>query len=381
MTILSSEIKKILDKLYNLRGEDSVVLVSIDKNREKAIETKERTSIRKSELQNTINDLTVEENIMAEEGQKLITALASIHKDEFATVIKRLRIDFDPELLKTRVESTLPTTIDKIVNDKNTASQELVAVEDEMNEAIARIEELAIRKDEALSNQARLNHYFELALSSNINITRDEITSLLDNFGCFDEQEKREAAKLLMFPEDGLFEYENKNVDKPVFDKTISEVFQEAREVTPEVTPLVEETTTEPDFNIPVIDVTEEIINNDKEELIELLTNLNFDYLSLTSEDFDKLLANYDKDIITKNMELINRLNINKDIFLDNIDLLYDKEMASKVDTLMNLGKLPKDIYLYPNILIKYNLNELDSAIKLLEDSGLDPKNVPLMAF
>ncbi len=64
MTILSSEIKKILDKLYNLRGEDSVVLVSIDKNREKAIETKERTSVRKSELQNTINDLILLDLIM-----------------------------------------------------------------------------------------------------------------------------------------------------------------------------------------------------------------------------------------------------------------------------------------------------------------------------
>ena len=39
------------------------------------------------------------------------------------------------------------------------------------------------------------------------------------------------------------------------------------------------------------------------------------------------------------------------------------------------------NIYLNPNVLIKYNLMELDSAIKVLEDSGLEPKNVPLMAY
>ena len=41
---LNSEMRMLLDKLYNLRGEDSVVLVSMDKERDQAIKTKERTS-------------------------------------------------------------------------------------------------------------------------------------------------------------------------------------------------------------------------------------------------------------------------------------------------------------------------------------------------
>ena len=39
------------------------------------------------------------------------------------------------------------------------------------------------------------------------------------------------------------------------------------------------------------------------------------------------------------------------------------------------------DIYLNPNILIKYNLTELYNAITALKDSGLEPDKVPLMAF
>ena len=39
MKMLSSEVKTLLDKLYNLRGEDSVILAKMNKEREEAIET------------------------------------------------------------------------------------------------------------------------------------------------------------------------------------------------------------------------------------------------------------------------------------------------------------------------------------------------------
>lgn len=404
--MLSSEMTSLLDKLYNLRGDDSVILVSMDKEKQSAVETRDRTSSLKTELQSKINDLTSEENVLAEEGEKLKNALASIKKDEFATVIEHLNIDFDPEAIKKKVDSALPLTMEKVANEKKTAAEELVQVEDEMNAAITKIEELGIRKDEALSNQERLNRYFELALSSNINITRDEITSLLAKFD-FSEEEQREAAKLLMFPEDGLFEYEKNVKDRPVSSKSISEVIQEAREVTPVVnfdalagTPepkeeptLVEEPAPEikiepiildkPVVEVPVVEPTNvnASAETDKDKLIELLTSLGFDYLDFTSNDFTKLLENYDEEVIRNNVAIVESLKINKDVFNDNIELLYDKELKSKIDMLTNVGKQPQDIYLNPNVLVKYNLNELDSAIKTLHESGLEPKNVPLMAY
>ena len=407
MKILNSEMTSLLDKLYNLRGEDSVILVSMDKEKQSAVETRDKTSSLKMELQSKINDLISEENILAVEGEKLKNALASIKKDEFATVIEHLNIDFDPEAIKAKVDSTLPLTMEKVANEKKTAAEKLVQVEDEMNTAITKIEELGIRKDEALSNQERLNRYFELALSSNINITRDEITSLLAKFD-FTEEEQREAAKLLMFPEDGLFDYEKSFKDRPVSSKSIGEVIQEAKEVTPVVNfdelvgtdeptlePTLEEEPTpeikiepitfdkpviEPEVTIePVIATTAEPTS--KESLIELLTTLGFDYLDFTSNDFTKLLENFDEEVFRNNVGLIDSLKINKDVFNDNVELLYDRELQSKIEILTKVGKLPQDIYLNPNVLVKYNLNELDSAIKTLHESGLEPKNVPLMAY
>ena len=420
MKMLDSEMTSLLDKLYNLRGEDSVILLSMDKERNDAIETKDRTSALKAELQSQINELIAEETILAEEGEKLKAALATLHKDEFSTVIARLNIDFDPQAIKDKVDDALPDTIEKVAAEKTAATEELISVEDEMNSAIMKIEELGIRKDEALSNQERLNRYFDLALSSNINITRDEITSLLAKFD-FTEEEQREAAKLLMFPEDGLFEYENNYKDRPVSSKSIGEVIQEAKEVTPVLDlGLVEGEDSKQEehqfefepisFDVPVVEVplvdefaiTEEPVVSEvapmeetvvtevvveepkeltKEDLINLLSELDFDYLDFTNNDFAIILEHFDEATIRENVALINELNINKDVFNDNVELFYDKELKDKIGILTSVGKMPQDIYLNPNVLVKYDLNGLESAIKTLHESGLEPKNVPLMAY
>ena len=57
MKALSLETTKLLDKMYNLRGKDSVVLVEMDKQKDKAEKTLERTTEEKSNLQDKIAKL------------------------------------------------------------------------------------------------------------------------------------------------------------------------------------------------------------------------------------------------------------------------------------------------------------------------------------
>lgn len=400
---LNSEMRMLLDKLYNLRGEDSVVLVSMDKERDQAIKTKERTSKRTTELTSQIEKLESEGHILAKEGESFKSALETIRKDDFRNVLKELNIAFDPEEIKKELEVKLPKTLEEFSMEKEKAEKELVTVEDEMNSATTKIEELGLRKDEALANQERLNRYFDLALEGNINITRDEITSLLEKFN-FSEEEQREAAKLLMFPEDGLYEYEKSL--KGIKSKSISDVFKEAKEeikgeeVTKE-SPVVEAPLhdEEPSFNfdfninIPenkevkeekvetVVEPVQEEKSVSKEDVINLLTSLGFDYLDFTSNDFEKIMNNFDKEAIKANAEYIKSLNISLDIFADNVELMYDKQMKDKIEKLTSIGKMPQDIYLNPSVLTKYDLNGLNNAIDVLKQSGLDAKNVPLIAY
>ena len=92
-------------------------------------------------------------------------------------------------------------------------------------------------------------------------------------------------------------------------------------------------------------------------------------------------MNNYDEETIKANTEYIKSLNISLDIFADNVELMYDKQMKDKIEKLTSIGKMPQDIYLNPSVLTKYDLNGLNNAIDVLKQSGLDAKNVPVIAY
>lgn len=430
MKMLSSEVKTLLDKLYNLRGEDSVILAKMNKEREEAIETGERTKNEKEVLLNKIDKLTKEEETLQEEGNKLTSILSNINRDDFANVLDRLQIDFDPASINEKITNMLPETIEKVVIENKKASEELESVETEMNNAITKVEELGIRKDEALSNQAKLNEYFALALEGNINITRDAITSLLEKFD-FNEDEQREAAKILMFPEDALYEYDaSYKSGSQTSGKTITEVLMEAKkESKPEVKEEVVEKEEVKDENLeqaleepsslenifesvinennvpeiedvkeeviePIVEPTEEVkplfsennedsveleeVKEDKDTLKELLTSLE---INLSNENIEKLRSDYNEELITKNIEILKNHNIDLSVLNENVEILNDIELNEKLEKLISVGKESRDISLMPSVLVKYDLKGLNNTISVLQISGLDPKKVPLMAY
>ena len=90
MKTLSNEVKNLLDRLYNLRGEDSVILTKMNKEREEAIETQERTKNEKEVLLREIERLSQDEKTLAEEGEKLTSVLSSINRDDFARKINTI---------------------------------------------------------------------------------------------------------------------------------------------------------------------------------------------------------------------------------------------------------------------------------------------------
>ena len=60
---------------------------------------------------------------------------------------------------------------------------------------------------------------------------------------------------------------------------------------------------------------------------------------------------------------------------------MYDKELKDKIKLLISIGKNESDIYLNPNILTKYSKEELKHVIETIVNSGMDPKDIPLMAY
>lgn len=403
MKVLSNDVKSLLDKIYNLRGEDSVILAKMTRDREAAIETQERTKNEKEILLKEIDHLTNEEKILAEEGKKLTSLLANINKDDFSMVLERLNIDFDPDAISEKVNALLPETIAKVTNENQKATEKLKNIEIEMQNAITKVEELGIRKEEALNAQSKLNEYISLALSGNINITRDAITSLLEKFD-FNENEQREAAKLLMFPEDALYEYDAsyKSGDQAT-GKTITEVLAEAKKESNKELESVDakndiaevkesankESVLEEIFDKVIeentiadsVEINENDKSIDKEKLLEALKDLGLNSDELKAEDIEKLLNNYDLDLFKSNLDELKNKEINIGILKNNIELLYDKELNAKISKLLELGKEARDISLMPNVLVKYDLEGLNNTINVIKISGLDPRKVPLIAY
>lgn len=395
MKILSPEVTRLLDKLYNLRGEDSVIFKEMASNEAKAEATRVRTTEEKSSLQDKIAGLERDSKNLSEQGKKLADVLSNIDKNDFATVIERLEINFDPEALTKKLNDTLPGTIDKVNDDIKESQENLVRVEEEMNSAITEIEEIGIRRDAAVANQAKLNEYFELALNGNINITRDSITALLEQFD-FSEEETREAAKILMFPEDALYDYDAKL--KEAEKRSISEVMQEAKNnVEPEKVEVEEESpAVSVEEKVEIEEETKDVEVEakpeptpveteakafDKEDLMDLFNEIGLDYLDYTTRDLEEVLEHFNEKVIRRNVGIFKNNDLSLDIFVDHINLLYDRELEAKVDRLLRIGKSALDIYLNPTVLTKYDYRNLDKAIILLQNSGLDPKKVPLMAY
>jgi len=437
MKVLPNETSALLDKLYNLRGENSYILVEMEKERQIAEETKEKTAKEKEELQEKIASLTNEETLLAEQGAHLRDVLSGINPDDFRVVLDKLNIDFDPEALKNKIDETLPGRIEEVVSATKKAKDELVTVEEEMNSAVTKIDELAIRKETELANQEKLNEYFELALNGNINITREAITSLVSQFN-FNEEEQREAAKLMMFPEDALYEYDKQYQDAQNHGKSISDVLIEAKEsvtkpigeifsdvdssvnndqtstdvdsevsdtdiekISSEISDILkklEDNENKPLFddvkldNLPIsnneVEIEEPKLNEvkvedetDEETMMDLFKRLGLSEIMFVESELSDLIALDDKKLVEKNVGILNKYGINLDVVSDNVNILSDPELEEKINEILETGKTVDDIYFNPSVIKKYNYQGLKDAIELLKENGLDPKKVPLMAF
>ena len=103
----------LLDKLYNLRGEDSTILKEMDEQRKTAEETKEKTTEQKGVLQKEIEDLKNLKDELEDQGEKLEKMLQGINREDYETVLKHLNIDFDPDGLLEKLNKNLPKTIQR----------------------------------------------------------------------------------------------------------------------------------------------------------------------------------------------------------------------------------------------------------------------------
>lgn len=125
----------------------------------------------------------------------------------------------------------------------------------------------------------------------------------------------------------------------------------------------------------------EEEIDTSKEAVLEILQQNGLDYLDFSGKDLDYLIANFEPELMEKNIAYVNKIGVHPDLFLNHAGLMIDSELEDKFKILLDVGKEAIDIYLNPVLLEKYSKEDLIDAINDIKNNGMDPKNVPLMAY
>ena len=133
------------------------------------------------------------------------------------------------------------------------------------------------------------------------------------------------------------------------------------------------------------VEIKPEFVEEEKEDeeetMMDLFKRLGLSEIMFVESELSDLINLEDKEIVEKNVNILNKYDINLDIVSDNVNILSDPELEEKIEKILETGKTKDDIYFNPSVIKKYDLKGLEDAINLLKENGLDPKKVPLMAF
>ena len=228
MAQISSEEERLLLKLYNLRGDESTILMDI-RNEKSNIEqmideakaSKERTESDRVEFEKELSDFISQKDRFFEMFDGL--------DDSYFEALQAVGVTVPIESLLSSLGEKAPDYEDSLRAKIDEADKKNTELFGEISMLGAKLETTEENLRRAEADRESLNSLIEQSLSGNESdsLSKQYIRSILSNFACFSEEEITELCKVILFPEDALVE----------FDRTYDERKNAA------TTPIVEEPT------------------------------------------------------------------------------------------------------------------------------------------
>lgn len=430
MADITSDKVILLDKLYNLRGDESIITTNIEGEIDN--------------LNNKISDTTneksneVQNKLSLENQLDVFTTQSSMFLENFSTydnssfeALKEVDIDIELGTILAKLRQSVPTHKEEIKSD-------IASSEQRINDYTANIEELnreltksKIELEDAEEVKTRLNSLLnDIILNSNDSYNRGYVRKVLDELNVFSDEEKTSLEYLILFPESGLADFdsiyntkEHKNpfierlkeesvsietkeepeeeIEEPIIPepKAKKEEIKEPKKK--EIIKLEEEPTSpliepikEPEINIVIPEeekepsITVEEKNEEPyEELKKDLEKLNIDYTKIKSEDYDKvmyLLSNTEHGVLALNSELLKTIEVPENVIYKyiapyNYMYIADPELSKKISLIRSKGindrKIKEELI---NNNFTYSLSVMKDRIEALKTTGneLTEKNV-----
>jgi len=278
MSNLSKEAMLLLDKTYNLKGDDNYLIKELDENIEKHVSDIESHQNTREELSNKKQDTEAELTVFTNQKDTFLNVFSSIDDDMFSA-LKSIGVDVNIASMVNEVSAKSP----EFINELNSKIRDIQAsINDSISEEKDLEDELESLKEDRLAKEkdrTELNNLFNQCLSSDEN-ERDSIPTkyvkdILSKFDIFSKEDISKLAKIIMFPEDGLEEYDknylnrlnngeiniNGEVEVTEEPTTVEETEEEVVEEKEEVLPVVEveeETEVTEEETEPVIEIEED---------------------------------------------------------------------------------------------------------------------------
>ena len=370
-TAIQLEVKRLLDRLYNFKGNNSEIITQIDSEIAALAEAKNELINKAEANKNALDEIAHKKAILEKEYAYFEKAISPINSESVKTLFDELGIVVDFNEVKAQIETRFPETKEKLETQVNDLNEETTDYSSKIKGIEDHKAEVEIKRMEALKNQKSLAELLEKVFNGNEDISKQSIKGLLRLFN-FTEEECDELAKTLLFPEDTLFVYDQIINQAP--GRSVVDIVRTAKTATEGV--IIEGNEPEDrkySFDFDDKPVTT-VVNNKLDLIFDLL---GFDLNQFTKEQRAQLEELPNKDILTTNFELINAMNLSP---IESFSLLIDNNLKFKVQQLLDLNKNYKDIKNCLGVLA-IDVNTMQKNFDLLGNHGFDLRKIPLIVY
>lgn len=210
MANLTNKTIRLLDRLFNLQGEDNVILADINKRIEETNSSIEETSA--NQRDNEVKKLDCEGKLSVFKNQKEVfeSAFEGLDDETFAA-LRNIDVNIEIGTMLTQIAEKSPAYIDSLNSQVESYQLEIernIASKEELETILS---ELKSDKTKSEEDRDKLVSLLEQSLSTD-DLERESLTTsyvkkILSLFGVFSDEEVKELAKLIIFPDEGLYEY------------------------------------------------------------------------------------------------------------------------------------------------------------------------------
>ena len=197
----------LLDKLYNLKGSDNIILQEIISKIEGTKNSIAEAEQKQKDLEQQKGREETDLLVFTNQQETFLSAFSEIDDNTFAE-LRKIGVDVN-------IGSMVSAVREKAPNFMEDLQQKIYGIQREISEAEAtkaklegELHDLSMAKEKAEADRSTLEGLMEQVLSSDPNergtLPPNRFRDVLNRFGVFDASEISTLTKLLLFPEDGL---------------------------------------------------------------------------------------------------------------------------------------------------------------------------------